>query len=218
MNPQKDVWSDLHKHYKTQDWIDKPSLFATQVVDKLPFKGKILELGCGLGQDSQFFAKYGHDIVATDIEQTLLDIDLRKEPPDVRARVQFKQMDLREKFPFPDESFDAVYAHLSLHYFHKTATQAIISEIERVLKPHGTLAFLVNSTSDPEYQTGTEIEKDYYYIENSMKRYFSVESVGEYVKNFDIEILDNEGETYKDAKKGVHHLIRFVGKKKTRFS
>ncbi|HSD56387.1 MAG TPA: class I SAM-dependent methyltransferase [Candidatus Saccharimonadales bacterium] len=213
----KDVWSDLHKHYKTQDWIDKPSLFATQIVEKLP-KGRILELGCGLGQDSQFFAKYGHEIVATDIEQTLLDIDERKEPPDVRERVEFKQMDLREKFPFEDESFDVVYAHLSLHYFHRTATQDIFKEIERVLKPHGVLAFLVNSTSDPEYNTGTLIEPDYFYIDNAMKRYFSVETVEEFTKNFEPEILDAEGETYKDAKKGVHNLIRFVGKKKTRFN
>lgn len=213
----QDVWSDLHKHYQTQDWIDKPSLFATEIIEMLPQQGKILELGCGLGQDSQFFAKYGHEVTATDIEQTLLDIDERKEPPDVRARVSFKQMDLREKFPFQDETFDIVYAHLSLHYFHKTATQDIFSEIERVLKPHGMLAFLVNSTSDPEYKTGTEIEPDYFYIDNAMKRYFTVDSAAEFAKNFDPKILDNKGETYKDAKKGVHHLIRFVGKKKTRF-
>jgi SAM-dependent methyltransferase len=210
----QDVWSDLHKHYKTQDWIDKPSLFATQAIDSFPAKGKILELGCGLGQDSQFFAKYGYEVVATDIEQTLLDIDQRKEPPDVRERVELKQMDLRKKFPFEDESFDIVYAHLSLHYFHKSATREIFQEIERVLKSHGVLALLVNSTSDPEYNTGTQIEQDYFFIDNAMKRYFSVESIEEYIQNFNAEILDNQGETYKDAKKGVHHLIRFVGKKK----
>lgn len=213
----QDVWSDLHKHYKTQDWIDKPSLFATQIIETFPSKGKVLELGCGLGQDSQFFAKYGHEVVATDIEQTLLDIDERKEPPDVRERVTFMHMDIREKFPFEDESFDVVYAHLSLHYFHHTATQAIIGEIERVLKPHGVLAFLVNSTKDPEYQTGTEVEAHYFYIDSNLKRFFTTESAAEYTKNFEPIILDDQGETYKDAKKGVHNLIRFVGKKKTRF-
>ena len=25
-----EIWSDLHKSYKQQDWIDKPSIFADQ--------------------------------------------------------------------------------------------------------------------------------------------------------------------------------------------
>jgi ubiquinone/menaquinone biosynthesis C-methylase UbiE len=210
----QDVWGDLHKHYRSQDWIDKPSLFAAQVVDSFPAKSNILELGTGLGQDCHFFAEYGFTVTATDLEQSILDIDRNKQSSDVRDRITFKQIDLRERFPFEDQSFDVVYAHLALHYFGQAATKQIFAEIERVLKPQGWLAFLVNSTSDPEYKTGTELEPDFFQIDNVSKRYFSVETVAGLTQNFEPEILDNLGETYKDSTKGVHHLIRFLGKKK----
>jgi len=32
--------------------------------------------------------------------------------------------------------------------------------------------------------------------------------------DFEIILLDNYGETYKDSAKGIHNLIRFVGRKK----
>lgn len=211
-----DVWTNLHKHYRSQDWIDKPSLFAAQVVEMLPTKGTLLELGAGLGQDSHFLAEFGFNVTATDLEQTILDIDKRKQSADVRDRITFKQMDMRKlPFPFEDGSFDVVYSHLALHYFDSKTTERIFDEIARVLKPGGILAFLVNSTSDPEYNTGKRLEPDYFQVDDTLKRYFSVNTVPTFTeKHFETVLLDNKGETYKDSAKGVHNLIRFVGKKK----
>jgi SAM-dependent methyltransferase len=207
------IWSDLHNTYKNQDWIDKPSIFATQAVEFFPSHGKLLELGAGLGQDSRFFAEFGYDVVATDIEPTVLEIDKRKLSPDIKGRVEFKQMDLRHHFEFDDEEFDVVYAHLSLHYFSEKMTKQIFSEINRVLKKGGVLAFLVNSTTDPEYGTGNQIEPDFFQIEQATKRYFSVISTEQFTEGYEVKLLDNRGETYKDAIKGVHNLVRFIGEK-----
>lgn len=41
------VWRDLHKNYKEQDWIDKPSIFAEQALPYFPKGGIVLELGAG---------------------------------------------------------------------------------------------------------------------------------------------------------------------------
>ena len=207
------IWSDLHSTYKNQDWIDKPSIFATQAVEFFPPHGKVLELGAGLGQDSRFFAEFGYEVIATDIEPTVLEIDKRKLSPDIKGRVEFKQMDLRHHFEFDDEEFDVVYAHLSLHYFSEMMTKQIFSEINRVLKKGGVLAFLTNSTKDPEYGTGNQIEKDFFQIEQATKRYFSIISAEKFTEGYTIKLLDDKGETYKDAVKGVHNLIRFIGEK-----
>jgi SAM-dependent methyltransferase len=207
------IWSDLHKNYQNQDWIDKPSLFAAQAIEFFPPHGKLLELGAGLGQDSRFFAEYGYEITATDIEPTVLEIDKRKISPDIKGRVDFQQMDLRHHFPFDDEAYDIVYAHLSLHYFSRLMTEQIFSEITRVLKKGGTLAFLVNSTSDPEYGKGNQIEPDFFQIEQATKRYFSTTSAAQFTEGYEVELLDDKGETYKDSIKGVHNLVRFIGKK-----
>ncbi len=46
-------WNQLHKQYKDTDWIDKPNIFATEIIQYLPRLGKLLDLGAGQGQDTK---------------------------------------------------------------------------------------------------------------------------------------------------------------------
>jgi len=204
----------LHSHYSHQDWIDKPSLFAETAIHYFPQRATILELGAGQGQDSRYFADNELSVTATDIEQSALDTLESKLTPNQRNKVTTATVDLREALPYSDSSFDVVYAHLSLHYFDLAHTKRAFSEIARVLKPGGILAFFVNSVNDPEYNTGTRLEADYFQIGDTRKRYFSVESASELTQgSFETKLLDDLGETYKDADKGVHRLIRYIGQK-----
>lgn len=207
-----DVWSDLHKTYKEQDWIDKPSIFAEQAIQYFPTQGNVLELGAGQAQDGCFFAAKGYEVTATDIEDSALEL-AKKKAADKSVKVNFKKVDLRNELPFESESFDVVYAHLSLHYFDKETTLRLFGEIQRVLKKGGVLAFFVNSINDPEYKTGKELEPDYFQIDKTAKRYFSEKTAREFGQWFEVHLLDELGETYKDSAKGVHNLVRFIGKK-----
>lgn len=199
-------WAKLHDLYSDKDWATKPSMFAEIVKDYLPEYGVILELGAGLGQDSAYFTELGYKVVATD-----LNIDKLATIADGKFLTQ--AVDLRENLPFADDSFNVVYAHLSLHYFDTVTTEQIFSEIYRVLKPGGLLAFFTNSTADPEYGQGKLLEQDYFEIEGTPKRYFSTESATKFAGSFKPLLADNNGATYKDAAKGVHNLIRFIGTK-----
>lgn len=208
-----EVWAQLHKNYDSRDWIDKPSLFAETAIEYFPKAGKVLDLGAGQGQDSRFFAEHGYGVVSTDVSEDALERNRAKLPEELAAKVTVQQVDLREQLPFDDESFDVVYAHLSLHYFDAETTERIFAEISRALKPGGVLAFFTNATTDPEYGTGTMLEPDYFQIDGMHKRYFSVESARRFATHFEEKLLDAQGETYKDMDKGVHNLIRFVGTK-----
>lgn len=208
------VWGDLHAHYQNQEWVKKPSIFAETAVTFLPKKGVLLELGAGIGQDSIYFASLGYQVVSSDIEIDSLSSRILQQSEEIIDRVTIEKIDLNNRLPFDDDSFDIVYAHLSLHYFDKRATQQIFSEIARVLRPGGIIAFLSNSTSDPEYGTGVFLEDDYYLIGKAKKRYMCIESVSEFTKQFQPLLLDDQGETYKDRAKGVKSLIRYIGQKK----
>lgn len=205
------VWQELHKQYEDKDWLDKPSIFAEQVVSFLPSGGSLLDLGAGQGQDSIYFAQGGYSVTCTDIEQSALDKAKLKADG---LPIEFLQVDATKSLPFENESFDVVYAHLSLHYFDDATTRAAFKDIYRVLKPGGIFAFFVNSTSDPEYGTGERLEEDFYFVEDKAKRYMSVESARDFAKDFEVILADNNGETYKDIDKGVHNLIRFIGRKR----
>lgn len=50
-----------------------PSQFAVFVAGELEGRHRIIELGCGNGRDSMFFASYGHEVVAVDASQAAID-------------------------------------------------------------------------------------------------------------------------------------------------
>ena len=207
-------WSNLHTHYSKQDWINKPSIFAEFAMKYFPETGRVLDLGAGQGQDSKYFAENGYEVMCTDISAEALDLAKEKiSESEAKTKVTFVQLDLNESIPYPNESFDVVYAHLAIQFFSDVRTKEIAAEIYKILKPGGVVALLCNSTSDPEYDQGEQIEADYFQIGDMKKRYYTPETLGRYFSEFEQIICDAEGETYKDAAKGVHNLIRFVGKK-----
>lgn len=208
---KKDYWKQVHNRYKDTDWIHKPSLFAEFAITYFPPQGHIFDLGTGQGQDAFFFSKKGYSVTAIDVSEEA--ISYAKQSSD-RKNITFEVMDFSEGFSCEDSTFDIVYSHLALHYFNKEKTERLFNDIYRALKPGGILAFLVNSTSDPEIQNLTPIEDGLYDFNGIKKRYFNENSTRKFTSNFKTIVLDNKGETYKDRAIGVTNLIRFIGQKK----
>ena len=202
-------WDQQHDKYAQTDWIDKPSLFALWATTYLPAHGTLLDLGAGQAQDSRYFAEKGYQVTATDFSAHALELAKQKSP----ETITFKQVDLSQRLPYPDESFDIVYAHLSLHYFDSATTQKLFSEIHRILKNNGVLTTLFNSNEDPEITEDKQLEPNFIEIKGIKKRYLSPEIAREFAKDFEIVVADNQGTTYKDEAMGVHNLIRLIAKK-----
>jgi SAM-dependent methyltransferase len=203
-------WKEKHLKYSGQDWIDKPSIFAKYVVDYFPKNGKLLELGAGQGQDSRFFAEKGFMVTSTDFSKEAVDIAKLKTKSSIN--LEYKLLDIRDHFPFGNQSFDIVYSHMSIHYFNNEMTEHVFDEIHRVLRKNGILALLLNSLTDPEIKNSKLISEDLYETPSGLiKRFFSEKSVQKFTgKKFKTIILDSEGETFKDETKT---LVRYIGKK-----
>jgi len=108
------------------------------ILDKLsPLPGKrLLELGTGAGEASAYFALRGCDCVATDLSTGMLKCcaELAK-----RHGVSVEICACHaEILPFPDESFDVVYAANLLHHVNPVR---VLEEMQRVLKPGGQACF-----------------------------------------------------------------------------
>ena len=111
-----------------------------RLVDFGGYAGKhVLEVGCGAGTDLVRFARGGAVVAGVDLSSSAIAL----------ARSNFEQQglaaDLREadgeRLPFPDDSFDLVYAHGVVQY---TANpRALVAECRRVLKPGGQAIFQV---------------------------------------------------------------------------
>jgi SAM-dependent methyltransferase len=82
---------------------------------------------------------------------------------------------LPDPLPFRTAAFDFVVAGLSLHYFRWSDTQAILREIDRVLRSKGALLFRVNSSEDVAHGAGQgeQIEPQLFAQQGRYKRFFT---------------------------------------------
>jgi ubiquinone/menaquinone biosynthesis C-methylase UbiE len=119
---------------------------------------KVLDIGVGGGWTSEWLARWGHDVTATDLVEEYIGI----------ARERANELDLpnlktvqadAEDLPFEDESFDVVLVYDALH--HCPDYKKAISEIYRVLKGGGWFAASEPSAAHirdcSEYQKETGI-------------------------------------------------------------
>ncbi len=93
---------------------------------------KILELGCGGGEASVYFAKKGAIVTATDISGGMVKV-VKKLATKHKVKVHTAQC-RSDKIPFPNESFDIVYAANLMHHVKHLPT---LKESYRVLKKGG---------------------------------------------------------------------------------
>jgi SAM-dependent methyltransferase len=111
-----------------------------RLVDFDGYRGRrVLEVGCGAAIDLARFARGGAVAAGVDLAPSAIEL----------ARANFAQQglqaDLRvgsgEALPFPDDTFDLVYAHGVVQY--TADPQRLVEECRRVLKPGGAAIFQV---------------------------------------------------------------------------
>lgn len=204
-------WANKHKKYSTEDWINKPTIFAQFAINYFSKNGSLLDLGAGQGQDSRFFAEKGYLTTATEYSETAVELAIHQKP---ELKVKYIVHNLEDKLPFNDQSFDIVYSHLSIQFFDDKTTEKIFMEIRRVLKMCGILAIMVNTKADPQLKLSKFLYDDLYEAQDGLiKRFYSEESLAKFTSNkFETILLDSNGETFKDE---IKTLIRYIGKKVT---
>ena len=179
MEESKRYWNEKYwvRHMRDDDleniensWVDK----YENVISA--HKGKLLDLGCGVGQYSKFFYDKGFNVTSADISELALNY-LSEKYSDIKT----VRIDMTEPLPFADKSFDVVFANLSIHFFGEKETHALIAEVKRILKDDGIFVGSCNSSKAYKY-----IQDKSTVIENGFYR----EDAGRTVRLFDKEQFD----------------------------
>jgi ubiquinone/menaquinone biosynthesis C-methylase UbiE len=106
----------------------------------LPPSAAVLDAGCAAGRDSELFRQKGFQVTGVDISGGLIGVGRQQFP-----EVNFVQANFLE-LPFPDQSYDAIWAHQSLlHLETQDDVRKALSEFHRVLRPEGKLLVLVKA-------------------------------------------------------------------------
>ncbi|MBC7074358.1 class I SAM-dependent methyltransferase [Candidatus Parcubacteria bacterium] len=101
---------------------------------------KILDLGCGTGDQAIFFAKNGALVYGIDINPKMIDC-AQKSSKKEGLNINFQQAD-GANLPFPNSFFDITLISLVLHEIESQKRDRIISEMKRVTKKGGSLIFV----------------------------------------------------------------------------
>jgi len=156
---------------------------------------KLLDIGCGDGRDIKFFSKQGYDITTFDISMSCVN-NITKNFKDVKVSYQ----DIR-CMNFKKNSYDIIYAHLTLHYFYDKETTKIFDKIYDFLKPDGYFFVKCKSIKDFHYGEGRQFEENCYATEGKHLRHFFTEKyMKEKLKKFKIKEIKETESIYNTQK------------------
>lgn len=121
-----------------------------------PVAGKrVLDLGCGAGETSVYFALKGAQVDALDISPEMMAVAGRlAQKHGVKLKLH---TGVAEKLPFAAESFDLVFGNGVLHHVDLIPA---LQEIRRVLKPGGKAAFIEPLKHNPVIEVYRRLASD----------------------------------------------------------
>lgn len=134
MNKQKQYWNKIYelnsdRKPKYDLWLDKYENILT-TSKNVP----MIDLGCGLGNNTLYLKERGYEVISCDFSETAL---LRL--TNFIDNLNIQCFDMKNGLPFEDSSAKIIIADLSLHYFTWEDTLKIVKEISRVLMDDGFL-------------------------------------------------------------------------------
>jgi ubiquinone/menaquinone biosynthesis C-methylase UbiE len=98
---------------------------------------RLLDVGCGAGENSVYFGTRGAKCVASDYSPGMVEVALKLAEHN-GVQVEGKVINAMD-IDYPDDTFDIVYAANLLH--HIPNPMIAIQEMQRVLKPGGKMCF-----------------------------------------------------------------------------
>lgn len=163
-NENEDHWAQFYERAHT----NLPSPFAASVAIELKKPAYIIDLGCGNGRDSFFFAGLGHRVIGLDFCAKAIDDNTRRTREQGINDVEFKQvdisspnalvntLDLIEEIAIQegDSRRDrvAIYARFFFHAISEEEEELVLAALSKCLRPEATCFF--------EFRTEKDIEVD----------------------------------------------------------
>ena len=180
----KDYWTKL---YKNNGQIPKtPSPFARHLIDNgfVQHSQTLIELGCGNGRDSVFFAKNQINVIAIDQCEDVTSLFNKIE------RINSYSSDFtRLPFLSEDQKINIVYSRFTLHSIDEEGEDRTLNWAYENLAHDGLFCIEVRTTKDPLCGVGVNRGDNIWYHNNHHRRFVEAEKFQSKLELMGFDIL-----------------------------
>lgn len=167
MNDVVSYWDKAARVYKEKQEQSSYVAINKKIVQKrfsnLNNK-KVLDMGCGYGNYTDYFNEIGADVIGIDASCTMLEMAKQNYP-----NCHFKQMDITKPIAFDDNTFDIIFCNQVLMDIENI--EFIFSECSRLLKVGGIFYYTI---VHPAFYDGTWLkDKDGFAYAKFLDKYLS---------------------------------------------
>lgn len=111
----------------------------TYFTSYIPKGGKILDIGCGPGHDTEYFAKKGFQAIGIDFSTGMIDFACRN-----RTAGEFKKINILELSNyFPKNYFNGIWASSSLTHIQKGDLLKALRQIKKIISPKQPIVLIL---------------------------------------------------------------------------
>lgn len=172
----------------------------------------LLDIGCGNGRDSTFFAKSEWQVTA---------VDIAARPDTSKDEFTFVQAGMEDLASKIDSKFDAVYSRFSLHAVPKVIADAAVTYSFEALKSGGRVFIEARSVNDDLYGKGDPVpnEKDAFSARTDhaaahYRRFLRLEEITQQVEDLGFRVeYSAESRDFAPHKNERPACVRVVGVK-----
>lgn len=177
----RDYWNE---YYSKRICPTDPSDFAKYVARFLEPNRVLVDLGCGNGRDSIFFAKKDLHVIAIDLADEAIAM-LRIQNQET---IRFLLDDFVHSSVHRPDSYDYAYSRFTLHAISKDQGDELIKNVFRGLKAGGKFFIEVRGTKDPLFGLGQQIAENTFFYNGHSRRFVVLEELIQDLKNVGFSI------------------------------
>ncbi|MCH5248463.1 MAG: adenylyl-sulfate kinase [Lachnospiraceae bacterium] len=172
----------------------------------------LLDLGCGNGRDSVFFAD--NDLHVIGIDASNVAIEMLQQEHEANDFLEFICDDFVTADVLFQRKYDYCYSRFTLHAINEKQEEQLINNVYKALKKDGLFMIEVRTIHDTIYGKGELVEKNAYIYNEHYRRFIDPEEITKKViqKGFSV-VYSEEGSGFSKTETDDPVLLRLVLKK-----
>lgn len=176
-----DYWN---QYYQNKICSTEPSPFAKYVSTLVDAGKTMVDLGCGNGRDTIYFAGRGMKMTAIDLSDSAISILKQQSIPNT----EFICADFVNQPDPHGNGYDYAYSRFTIHSINQTQERILLRSIFGALRHGGKFFIEVRSIHDPLFGRGEALERNACFYDNHYRRFIVLDELKTGLQEFGFQI------------------------------